>query len=125
IGHREIKRSLRTTDLDTAKRRLAAEILRTDRLFTEARRILANPAALAALTVQRDAEDRRKRPRTEDELDAESLALTDVLEKVTDTAPDPVQAKILRAVLDARRLDPDGLETAGTEENPTLSTLFD
>jgi integrase len=129
IGHREIKVSLKTTDLDTAKRRLAAEILRTDRLFTEARRILNNPAALAALTVQRDAEERRKWPRTDDELDVESLALTDALEVATEgdekRRPDPVQAKLLRAVLDARRLDPDGLETAGTEENPTLSTLFD
>ena len=127
IGRREIKVSLRTTDLDTAKRRLAVEALKADQLFADARRILANPAALAFHAVQRDAEDRRKRPRTEDELEAESLALTDALEVATEgTAkrrPDPVQARILRAVLDARQSDPDGIEA--TEENPPLSILFD
>jgi integrase len=51
------------------------------------------------------------------------LALTAALEKVTDRKPDPVQAKILRAVLDARQSDPDALKA--TEENPPLSILFD
>jgi integrase len=93
------------------------------KVVPDARRILANPDALAFNTVQRDAEDRRKRPRTDDELDAESLALTDELETVTDRRPDPVQAKILRAVLDARQSDPDGIKA--TEDNPPLSILFD
>jgi integrase len=126
IGHREIKVSLRTTDLNTAKRRLAEEALKADRLFEDARRILANPDAVAFVIAQRDAEDRRKRPRTDDELDAESLALTDALETATEGTrtrrPDPVQAKILRAVLDARQSDPDGLKA--TEDNPPLSVLF-
>jgi integrase len=123
LRKREIKVSLRTTDLDTAKRRLAVEALKADRLFEDARRILANPDALAFHAVQRDAEDRRKRPRTDDDLDAESLALTDALETVTDRRADPVQAKILRAVLDARQSDPDALNV--TEDNPPLSILFD
>jgi integrase len=125
IGVREIKRSLRTTDLETAKRRLAAEVLRTDRLFTDARRLLSNPAALTTLAVQRDVEDRRKRPRTEDEHEAESLALTDAVERAETSRLDPVRAKLLRSVLVARQSDPDGLESGGTEDNPTLSTLFD
>jgi hypothetical protein len=124
IGQREIKVSLRTTDLETAKRRLAVEALKADRLFADARRTLANPAARAFRAVQQDVEDRRKRPRTEDELDAESFALTDALEVATGVRPDPVRAKILRAVLDARQSDPDGTQ-ASTEDNPTLSVLFD
>jgi hypothetical protein len=122
IGQREIKVSLRTSDLETAKRRLALEVIKADRRFEEARRILANPDARAFRAVQQDVEDRRKRPRTEDELDAESLALTDALEKVTDEKPDPVQAKILRAILAARQSDPDALKA--TEDNPPLSILF-
>jgi len=51
------------------------------------------------------------------------MALTDALEKVTDSTPDPVQAKILRAVLDARQRDPDAVKA--TEDNPSLSILFD
>ena len=62
----------RTTDLETAKRRLTVEALKTDRLFNEARRTLA---ALAFNAVRQDAADRRQRPRTEDELDAESLTV--------------------------------------------------
>jgi hypothetical protein len=125
IGRREIKISLRTTDLETAKRRLTVEALKTDRLFDEARRTLANPAALAFNAVRQDAADRRQRPRTEDELDAESLALTDELEKAETQRPlDPVRARMLRAVLDAREKDPHALET-GSEDNPTLSMLFD
>jgi integrase len=127
IGRREIKVSLRTNDLDTAKRRLAIEALKADRLFNEARCVLANPDALAFLMTQRDVEDRRKRARTDDELDAESLALTDALEVATEgdarRRPDPVQAKILRSVLDARQSDPDALNV--TEDNPPLSILFD
>ena len=38
IGQREIKVSLRATDPDTAKRRLAEEMIKADRLFEEARR---------------------------------------------------------------------------------------
>src|SRR4030095_10726617 len=102
-----IKVSLRTTDLETAKRRLALEVIKADRRFEEARRVLANPDARAFRAVQQDVDDRRKRPRTDDELDAESLALTDALEVATEgdakRRPDPVQAKILRAVLDARQ----------------------
>ena len=55
LGKREIKVSLPTTDLDTAKRRLAVEALKADRLFEDARGILANPDALAFHAVQRDA----------------------------------------------------------------------
>jgi integrase len=124
IGQREIKVSLRTTDLETAKRRLALEVIKSDRRFEEARRILANPDARAFRAVQQDVEHRRKWPRTDDELDAESLALTDALEEATDAKPDPVRAKILRAVLDARQSDPDGMQ-ASSEDNPTLSVLFD
>jgi integrase len=146
IGQREIKVSLRTTDLGTAKRRLALEVIKSDRRFEEARRILANPDARAFRAVQQDVEHRRKWPRTDDELDAESLALTDALEAATDGTPtderrvgfdgknrkmflppmrpDPVRAKILRAVLDARQSDPDGIQ-ASSEDNPTLSVLFD
>ena len=56
--------------------------------------------------------------------------LTDALAVATEgddkRRPDYVQAKVLRAILDARQSDPTGLETAGgTEDNPTLSTLFD
>jgi integrase len=123
IGQREIKVSLRTTDLETAKRRLALEVIKADRRFAEARRVLANPDARAFLAVQQDVEDRRKRPRTDDELDAESLGLTDALEIATDVKPDPVRAKILRAILDARHNDPDGFKS--TEDNPLLSILFD
>src|SRR2546425_11536561 len=65
--------------------------------------VLANPTALAFHAVQQDVAERRQRPRTEDELDAESLALADALEKVTDREPDPVRAKILRAVLTERQ----------------------
>ena len=126
IGRREIKISLRTTDPETAKRRLAVEALKTDRLFNEARRTLANPAALAFNAVRQDAADRRQRPRTEDELDVESVALTDAVEKAETQRPlDPVRARVLRAILDARQKDPDGLETTGSEDNPTLSMLFD
>jgi|RhiMethySRZTD1v2_1073278.scaffolds.fasta_scaffold48558_2 uncharacterized protein DUF6538 len=75
IGRREIKISLRTTDLEIAKRRLTVEALKTDRLFNEARRTLANPAALGFKAAQDDAADRRKRPRTEDELEAEDIGL--------------------------------------------------
>jgi integrase len=124
IGKREIKVSLRTNDLDIAKRRLAVEALKADRLFEEARRVLANPDARAFHAVRQDIEDRRKRPRTDDDLDAESLALTDALEKVTDEMPDPVQAKILRAVLAARQ-SPDGDGMVSSEDNPVLSVLFD
>src|SRR5262249_32502996 len=111
LGKREIKVSLRTTDLDTAKRRLAVQALNADRLFEEDRRVLANADARAFRAVQQDIEDRRKRPRTDDELDAESLGLTDALEVAVEgnakRRPDPVQAKILRAVLDARQWDPE------------------
>jgi len=124
IGKREIKVSLHTNDLDTAKRRLALEVIKADRRFEEARRVLANPDARAFRAVQQDVEDRRKRPRTDDELDAESLALTDALDVATDRKPDPVRAKMLRAVLDARQSDPDGMQ-ASSEDNPTLSVLFD
>jgi Phage integrase SAM-like domain len=121
IGKREIKVSLQTSDLDTAKRRLAVEALKADRLFDEARRVLTNPDARAFRAVQQDVEDRRKRPRTDEELDAESLALTDALETATDK-PDPVRAKILRAVLEERQRDPAALKA--TEDNPPLSVLF-
>lgn len=119
IGRREIKISLRTTDLDTAKRRLAVEALKTDRLFTEARRTLTNPAALATHAAVRDAADRRKRPRTEDELEAEDIGLVNTLENTAD----PVRAQVLRTVLDARQsTSGDGVVS---EDNPLLSTVFD
>jgi integrase len=128
IGQREIKVSLRTTDLETAKRRLALEVIKADRRFAEARRVLANPEARAFRAVQQDIEDRRKRPRTDDELDAESLGLTDALEVAVEgnakRRPDPVRAKTLRAVLAVRESDPDGIQ-ASSEDNPTLSVLFD
>lgn len=41
IGRCEIKVNLGTTDLETAKRKLAIEALKADRLFAEARRILS------------------------------------------------------------------------------------
>src|SRR5262249_21140704 len=98
-----------------------------DRLFEEARRVLANPDARAFRGVQQDIEDRRKRPRTDDELDAESLGLTDALEVAVEgkakRRPDPLPTKKLRAVLDARQWDPEALKS--TEDNPSLSILFD
>jgi integrase len=101
---------------------------KADRRFEEARRVLANPDARAFRAVQQDVEDRRKRPRTDDERDAELLAVTDALEVATEgdakRRPDFVQAKMLRAVLDARQSDPDGMQ-ASSEDNPTLSVLFD
>jgi hypothetical protein len=56
IGRREIKISLAPLISKTAKRRLTIEALKTDRLFNEARRTLANPAALAFNAVRQDAE---------------------------------------------------------------------
>src|SRR5262245_47930148 len=58
IGQREIKVSFRTTDLETAKRRLALEVIKADLRSAEARRVLANPEARAFRAVQQDIEDR-------------------------------------------------------------------
>jgi integrase len=118
IGQREIKVSLRTADLVEAKRRAARETIKADQRIAEARRILSNPAARTQRIVQEHFEDHRRRPRTDDEVDAESMALTDALER----EDDPVRIRAFRTILKKIREDDDGTASG---ENPLLSTVFD
>jgi integrase len=116
IGRREVKVSLRTTELQEAKRRAATESLRVDKLFDDARRLLQNPAARAYRLVQETIEDHRRRPRTDEELEAEEMAVTTALEN----EKDPIRVQGLRRLLDYYTRDGDE-----GEDNPPLSILFD
>ena len=63
LGQREVKISLKTRNVEEAKRRLKVESLRVDRLFEEARRSLVSPDARVYRLVQETLEDHRRRPR--------------------------------------------------------------
>src|SRR5262245_53072514 len=66
VGKREIKESLRTSDLNEAKKRLARALVRIDAQLDDARRLLANPEARARLLVRETIEEHRRRPRLDD-----------------------------------------------------------
>jgi integrase len=122
LGLREIKVSLRTTDSDEAKRRAAREAIKADHRIEEARRLLNNPVARAQRMVQDHVEDHRRRPRTDEELEAESMAVSDLLERETGAiAPDPARIRAFRAVL--QKLD-NPTEDDG-QDNPLLSEVFE
>ena len=91
IGHREITRSLHTSDLREAKSRAIAVAAEVDALLWRARRTLANPeaatAALAAQIVRQDAEARRGVLMDDDTTEAEQIAIVNDLEKLSEQAP--------------------------------------
>src|SRR6267378_3988076 len=118
IGVREIKVSLRTTDPDEAKRRAAREAIKADQRIAEARRILANPAARSQRIVQEHEDAHRRRPRTDEEREAEAIAIEDALERESN----PIRIRAFRSIL--KKLNaPDDDSSMG--ENPMLSIVFD
>jgi len=137
IGHREITRSLHTSDLREAKSRAITVATEVDALLWRARRTLANPeAAVSAVAAQLVREDARSRQGVlvdDDQAEREQAGLADELERLTER-PLPanlgdavqVQARIkaLRAVL--AKLEGNGAPDGAPEaEDVTLSGLFD
>lgn len=134
IGHREITRSLHTSDLREAKSRAITVATEVDALLWRARRTLANPeaavSAVAAQLVRQDAEARRGVLADDDQDEREQAGLLDELERLTErplpsNLGDAVQA---RARIQALRTILARLEgTNGTPEHEdvTLSGLFE
>ena len=88
IGQREILVSLRTKDLREAKSRAAQEAVKADRLLWQARQTLQNPSAavhaVAQELVREDAQARLGRLQDDEEVEAESMALLDELERLAE-----------------------------------------
>jgi integrase len=122
INQREIVRSLKTTDPEKAKRWGVAVAAEVDRLFAEAEAAIKNPAARVYKALQDDAADRVRRPRTDDDLETESLVLTDELEKLEGVRTP--EAATQRAILEAVLKRVSG-RTEDTADNPPLFILFD
>ena len=137
IGHREITRSLHTSDLREAKSRAITVAAEVDALLWRARRTLANPesavVAVAAQLVRQDTEARRGVLVDDDTAEAEQAGLTDELERLTErplpaNLADAVQVqariKALRAVL--AKLEGNGAPDGALEQDDvTLSGLFE
>jgi hypothetical protein len=80
LKKREVRESLHTGDMQTAKRRAIAVAAKVERIFAEAEAALSNPTVATYRMLQEDAEERARRPRTDDEEEAESLAITEALQ---------------------------------------------
>jgi len=114
IGSHEVKRTLGTGDLQVAQRRWQTVKAEVDRLFTEAEAGLKNPSVAAYRAVEELRQERAARPATDDEEDALNLHLTTLLERDN---LDPARRAVLEGLLKR--------DTAGGEDNPPLSVLFD
>src|SRR5207249_1010196 len=137
IGHREITRSLHTSDLREAKSRAITVAAEVDALLWRARRTLENPeaavSAIATQLVREDREARRGVLSDDDQTEREQAGLTDELERLTErplpaNLPDAVQQRAriqaLRTIL-AKLDGGNGAADAADVEDPLLSVLFE
>jgi integrase len=132
VGQREWIVSLRTSDPAVARQRAHAVALRVEKILSDTKRT-ASPENAArawkAAALREDLQDRLRRPRTEDELDTETLVILDELDRATNSAAKQPTAMNL-ARRDAfqevlRRLDGTWTPQQPEEdEGVSLSELF-
>jgi hypothetical protein len=134
IGHREITRSLHTSDLREAKSRAITVATEVDALLWRARRTLANPeaavSAVAAQLVRQDAEARRGVLADDDQAEREQAGLLDELERLTErplpsNLGDAVQARARIQALRTILAKLEGTNGTPEHEDVTLSGLFE
>src|SRR5882724_8102896 len=138
IGHREITRSLHTSDLREAKSRAITVAAEVDALLWRSRRTLQNPeaavSAVASQLVRQDAEARRGTLLDDDKVESEQAGLIDELERLTErplpaNLSDAVQVRAriqaLRTILAKLEGNGTAADAASEVEDVTLSGLFE
>jgi len=132
VGQREWIVSLRTADPAVARQRAHAVALKVERMLSDAKRVASSENTARAWKIdllREDLEDRIRRPRSDDDLETESLVITDELAKTTAAAASQPTAMNL-ARRDAfqevlRRLDGSWTPSQTEEdEGVSLSELF-
>jgi integrase len=132
VGQREWVVSLHTSDPAVARQRAHAVALRVERILADAKRTASPENAARAwktAALREDLQDRIRRPRTDDELDTETLVILDELEKATDSAakqPTPMNLARRDAFQEVlRRLDGTWTpEQPEEDEGVSLTELF-
>jgi integrase len=124
VGCSQLWVSLRTKDLEEAKRRLAVEQVKVNRRLQHARQTLQRPEAAVERIAQETAKEWRETFRADDDTDeTEKLVLTSELRRLNEKAGDLslVDQGSIRAY--QKLLNGDG--DADVTENPPLSTIFE
>ncbi len=106
VGQREWIVSLRTADPAVARQRAHAVALKVERMLSDAKRVASSENTARAWKIdllREDLEDRIRRPRSDDDLETESLVITDELAKTTAAAASqPTAMNLARRSLSTR-----------------------
>jgi integrase len=118
IGSREVRRTLRTSDLTIAQRAWQTVHAQVDRMFAEAEQALKNPSVAAYKAVQQWRQWSDSRPYSVDHEEAIDTALSTMLEQDDDGSRplDPVQRATFRALLKR--------SAGGAKDDPPISVVF-